>query len=130
MGSICMKPNPKTTANDVRELEKATELAENYSCSSSSQPVFIVEFTSYRCCALQEPPAAQKQPQFSSLHMGLSCSFPKYQWSLKSGSGSEPLASGRTSKSRSQEQPSSKWINHSKNVQLFQGVYQKTAQSF
>lgn len=61
-----------------------------------------------------DAPAAEKH-QFSSLHMDF---LPKIWWSLECGSSSEPLTSGRTRKSRRWEQPSSKWINHSENVQL------------
>lgn len=69
MGTICMKLHPKTTANDVRELEKATEKI-IAAPPAPSQCLLWNSQAADAAAALEEPPAAQKQHQFSSLHMG------------------------------------------------------------
>lgn len=136
MGIICMKPDPKTTANHLRELEKGTELGENYSCSSSSQPVLIVEFTIQGTSSSTKTTSILVLPygilsivEFPKPPNGFVSFFPKMlMGALNLGPVLSPsLQEGE--ENQSQEQPSSKWINHSKNAQLFQGVYQKIAWS-
>lgn len=132
MGTICIKPNPKTTANDLRELEKATEKITAAPAAPSQCLLWNSQMLLLWRNLQQHKNDNNAHPSIWIIgYWGISqspvwvCLVPPQN---ADGSSPEPLTSGRTRKSRSREQPSSKWINHSKNAQLFPGVYQKIAE--